>query len=278
MLGAQSYDFQDFTVPTSDPTSAILAGGIIGKGPDQTVINFTGPITTSFPIFTLGDTTRWNVIRIQSATGRLNGPVLSGFTLLVSAPTIPGQLFNGIRIAAADNLLIQDVHVIGVPGTGNLPPFETFGVDLIDCRSPKLERVVVDGNGRGGAGIGMNLTTDASLESCIARDNANSHGFACFQCSQVTFANCLSENNGTGAASRSGAGFNHEESFSTTHINSRAIGNSLASFRYWAAHRSTTGHRIVRSYGDGELLVQGDQSAGDIAVVDSTLVKGVVQG
>jgi hypothetical protein len=277
VLGAQSYDYQDFSAPTSDGTSALLANGIIGKGSDRTVIDFTGPITTNFPVFTLGDTTRWNVIRIQSAVGRLAGPVLSGFTLRVSAPTIAGQLFNGLRIAAADDLLMQDVHVIAVPGTGNLPPFETFGLDLIDCKRPTLKGVVVDGYGRGGAGIGMNLVTDASLESCIARRNANSHGFACFQCSQVTFTNCLSQDNGTGGGSRSGAGFNHEESFSTAHFNSQATGNSLASFRYWAAHRSTTGHSIIRSYGDGDLLVQGDQSPGNIAIVDSTIVKGVVQ-
>jgi hypothetical protein len=278
ILGAQTYDYRDFSAPTSGGTSALLASGIIGKGSDKTVIDFTGPISTTFPVFVLGDTTRWNVIRIQSAIGRLAGPVLSGFTLRVSAPANAGQLFNGLRIAAADDLLIEDVHVIAVPGTGNLPPFETFGLDLIDCKRPTLRRVVVDGYGRGGAGIGMNLVTNASLESCVARHNANSHGFACFQCSQISFTNCVSEDNGTGTQGRSGAGFNHEESFSTTHLNSRSTGNSLASFRYWAAHRTTTGHSIIRSYGDGELLVQGDQSPGNISIVDSTIVKGVVQG
>ena len=277
MLGAQSYDFQDFTEPTSGETCAILAGGIIGKGPDQTIIDLTGPIKADFPSYELGDTTRFNVIRIQSTIGRLSSPVLSGFTLRVSAPQVAGQLFNGLRISAADDLLIEDVVVLAVPGTGNLPPFETFGIDLLDCKRPTLRRVRVDGQGRGAAGIGLNLATQATLDSCTASHNSFSHGFTCYQCSGVRFTDCVAEDNGTGKGTRAGVGFNHEETFFTEHVNSRATGNSLASYRYWAANRTTKGHRILRSYGDGAVLAAGDQSPKDILIEDSRIPAGIVQ-
>ena len=277
MLSAQSYDFRDFTEPTSGQTCALLAGGIIGKGSDRTFIDLTGPIKTDFPPYELGDTTRFNVIRIQSTVGRLSHPVLSGFTLRVSAPAIAGQLFNGLRISATDGLLLEDVVVLGIPGTGNQPPFETFGIDLLDCKRPMLRRVRVDGQGLGAAGIGLNLVSDATVDSCTASHNSFSHGFTCYQCSGVRFVDCLSTDNGSGTASGSGVGFNHEETFRTEHVNSRSTGNSLASYRYWAANRTTTGHQILRSFGDGAVLVQGDQSAKDISIRQSHIPAGIVR-
>jgi hypothetical protein len=274
-LGAQTYSYADFTDASSGRTSALLAAGIVGQGSDRTIIDLTGPILTEFPLWHQGETTHFNVARIEPAPGlRLASPVLSGFTLRVSAPTVPGALFNGLRIARSDDLLIEDVRVLGVPGTGNLPPFETFGIDVLSCARPVLRRVVVDGQSRGGAGIGINTSTDALLDTCTSSANANSHGFACYQSQRVTFINCNAEHNGTGLGGRAGVGFNHEESDEMLHIQSRAIGNSLASFRFLASGKSTTGHRIIRSFGDGAIILAGNQSVDDISVEASTIDGG----
>lgn len=277
-LGAQTYTYADFSEPASGLTSAILAGGIIGQGADRTIIDLTGPIQTQFPHWQPGDTTQWNVIRIEPAPNeRLTKPVLSGFTLRVSAPQVAGALFNGIRIARCDDLLIEDVRVVGVPGTGNQPPFETFGLDLLSCVSPVLRRVVVDGQGRGGAGIGLNTSNDALIDTCTSSHNANSHGFAIYRSQRVTFVDCVSTDNGSGTGGRSGAGFNHEESEEVVHIQSSADGNSLASFRFLASDASTTGHRLIRCTGDGSVLLAGHQKRSGISLEGSDIAGGFAQ-
>ena len=274
-LAAQTYTYADFSEPASGLTSAILAGGIVGQGADRTIIDLTGPIQTQFPRWQPGDTTQYNVIRIEPAPNeRLTKPVLSGFTLRVSAPQVAGALFNGIRIARCDDLLIEDVRVVGVPGTGNQPPFETFGIDLLSCASPVLRRVVVDGLGRGGAGIGLNTSNDALIDTCTSFHNQNSHGFAIYRSQRVTFVNCVSNDNGTGTQSRSGAGFNHEESEEVVHIQSTANGNSLASYRFLASGTSTSGHRLIRCTGDGSVLLDGQQKRSGISLEDSDIAGG----
>ncbi len=278
-LGAQTYTYADFTEPASGMTSAILAGGIIGQGSDRTFIDLTGPIRTGFPTWHFGDTTQWNVIRIEPTDGRrLQKPVLSGFTLRITAPLSPAALFNGIRIARCDDLLVEDVRVVGVPGAGNLPPFETFGIDLLSCARPVLRSVVVDGQGRGAAGIGLNSSNDALLESCASAHNANSHGFACYQSERVTFVNCVSNDNGTGTSNRAGAGFNHEDCQQAVHIQSQANGDSLASFRFLATGTSTRGHRLIHSTGNGSIMTDGNQSPDGISVEASTIDGGWSRG
>lgn len=278
-LGARTYTYADFSEPAAGMTSALVAGGITGLGSDRTIIDFTGPIRTLFPTWQLGDTTQWNVIRIEPPAGRrLVNPVLSGFTLRVSAPQVAGALYNGIRIARCDGLLVHDVKVVGVPGTGNLPPFETFGIDLLSCSGPVLRSVVVNGQGRGGAGIGLNNSNDALLESCVSSHNANSHGFAIYGSKRVTFVDCVSNHNGTGTNNRGGAGFNHEESDEVVHIQSEANGNSLASFRFLATDASTTGQRLIHCTGDGTVLVDGEQSRDDISLEQSTITGGWATG
>jgi hypothetical protein len=278
-LGAQTYSYADFTEPTSGMTAAILAGGIVGQGSDRTVIDLTGPIRTHFPDWAQGDTTQWNVIRVEPPGGqRLQKPVLSGFTLRITAPRNAAALFNGIRIARCDDLLIEDVRVVGVPGTGNLPPFETFGIDLLACARPVLRRVAVDGQARGGAGIGLNSSNDALLESCKSTHNANSHGFACYQSDRITFVDCISSDNGTGSSNRAGAGFNHEDCQQAVHVKSQANGNSLASFRFLATGISTRGHRLIHSTGDGSVMTDGNQAAAGISIEASTIEGGWSRG
>lgn len=278
-LGAQTYSYADFTEPRSGRTAAVLAGGIVGQGADRTVIDLIGPIRTQFPRWQLGDTTQWNVIRIEPSDGeRLQKPVLSGFTLRITAPNVANALFNGIRVARCDDLLIEDVRVVGVPGTGNLPPFETFGIDLLSCARPVLRGVVIDGQARGGAGIGLNSSNDALLDSCKSAHNANSHGFACYQCERITFVSCISNDNGTGTSNRAGAGFNHEDCQQAVHVQSQADGNSLASFRFLATGASTQGHRLIHSTGDGSIMTDGNQSPDGISIEASVIDGGWSRG
>ncbi len=278
-LGAKTYSYADFTLSASGMTAAILAGGIIGQGSERTIIDLTGPIRTQFPSWELGDTTQYNVIRVEAPIGqRLQKPVLSGFTLQITAPRNAAALFNGIRIARCDDLVIEDVRVIGVAGSGNQPPFETFGLDLLACSRPVIRNVVIDGHSLGGAGIGLNSTNDALLESCRSGHNANSHGFACYQSDRITFVNCVSNDNGTGAGGSAGAGFNHEDCEDAVHVQSQADRNSLASFRFLATGASTHGHRLIHSTGDGSIMTEGNQSPNGISVEASIIDGGWTRG
>lgn len=267
-LGAETYSYSDFTQPGQSAVF-IAADGIQGAGSDRTIIDLRSVDKTNFPVWKTGDTTPFDVIRAQPPKLVLPGmmaPKFVGFSLIVD-PAAQKGLYNGLRLAYATNPLIEDVRVVGVPGTGNQPPWETFGIDLTHCQGALLRDVVIDGQDMSGAGIGLNNCFGTLLDRCESHHGGCSHGFTAWNCLGVTYLDCVSRDNGFGIAGKGGVGFNSEETSNTVHVQSRSYNNSMADFRYLSSKGSTANHRIIGAYPLlPKIVFAGSQSADDVKI------------
>lgn len=267
-LGAQEYDYHDFTNAANSTIFLPDASGIQGQGSDKTIIRLTSDDKTAYPAFPKGSTTTFNVVRSQPGKLVLPGlikPVFSGFTLIVDPGMQKGGLFNGIRLGYATGAVFDDVEVRTVPGNANVPPGETFGIDLVNCDGTFLRNVRIKGGNVSGAGIGLNRCTDTTLDRCESGDSGSSHGYTAWQCNGVTFLDCVAHGNGNGIGGTGGYGFNHEDTSNVRHVQSRSYANSMGGYRFYASGASTVGHRLIGPVGG--IIYAGGQKASDVDVV-----------
>lgn len=262
-LGAGTFKFSDFA---NNGASIFDPAGIQGAGPGLTVVEFDTVDKTSFPALKAGDTTALNIVRSQGVAGKLiAGAVFSGFTLRV-LPSARKGLYNGLRVAYAQSPLFEDIVVEGVPGSANVPPGESFAIDLVHCDGAVLRRVVVDGKSISGAGVGINSSSNTTLDRCESHHNGSSHGFTAWTCSGVTYLDCVAHDNGSGTGGRGGVGFNCEDSSNTLNVRPVSYRNSLGGFRYYSsASGISKGHRLIGAQPQG-VIYQGHSGSSEVQV------------
>ena len=240
-LGATALRFRDFTRAQGTLDGGVLGGsaaGLAGVGASHTTIELVPhssthrrDVPTAFP-----STNQLSVLRVTGSAR-----VLTGFTVRATAQ---GQLYNGLRVDRVRDLRAGHIKVVGIPGNAFAPPGETFGINDYRTVGAHWSHVVVDGEGVGASGFGVNSSTDITLCAVTARNNAAAMGFAFWQTKGIRLVDCVAVHNGF-------SGFNFERTSGTvTLVRPVAHGN-----RY-------------------DMRIASDRSSARFRIVDPVLVNG----
>jgi len=159
-LGAGIFTFSDFA---DNAWGLEVQGSLIGAGVDQTVLQMVPRTSTkSGMIPTAAMST--NPLSLVTGTG---SPVLSGFTV---AATDQGHLYNGLRLNDTTNARISDVKVVGIPGNSVSPPGETFVINDYSSDGNIYTNIEIDGRDVAAAGMGINSTTNLTINGLTVRN------------------------------------------------------------------------------------------------------------
>ena len=221
-----TYRFADFSAGL---LGVDLTGGLVGRGSGSTVLEMApGSSTKQSSVPTEAwSTNQLSLIRVQHAT------TISGLTL---RGTDQGHLYNGLRISRSTGARISDVRVVSVPGSDDIPPGETFGINDYSTSGTHYSDVEVDGNGGGGSAFGTNNSNDVTVSDSSFHDSGHANGATFWQTKNVTVRNTVSSGNRD-------AGFNFERVSGTVvldHVTTKS--NRLSDLRI----NSDTGSAVYR--------------------------------
>jgi hypothetical protein len=231
--------------PYGTPLAAVVAPthiSIQGAGRDCTVFKLDASATWTTTVIASGvnagatpnyATNKYAVLRI---TDNGSGNEYNDFTLDCSrmSGSWPHE-FNGIEVRYSTASQMNRVKVIGVPGSKNIPPHETFHINYYHCSTFVTSDVELDGDHVGASGFAPNNCTSMTFDNVWAHDKSASHGLANYNSTGTTVNNGLFENNGTGVGDEGGVGINCEGSLGTFTFNGcTSRGNTLSATRIYA--------------------------------------------
>ena len=169
---------------------------------------------------------------------------ISGFTL---RGTEQGHLYNGLRISRSSGTRISDVRVVAVPGSDDIPPGETFGINDFHTDGSRYSGVEVDGNGIASANFGTNSSANTLIEDSWFHDSGHANGVTFWQTRNVTVRDTRSTGNYD-------AGFNFERVSGDVLLDHVTIrGNRLSHLRI-NSDKGSADYRIVDPVFDGPKL------------------------
>lgn len=248
--------------PYGTPTAAVVAPtniSIQGSGVTCTVFKLDPSAKWTTTVTDAGatpnyTTNQYDVIRIDD-NGKNNQ--YNDFTLDCSraSGSWPHE-FNGIEVRSATSSQINRAKVIGVPGSENTPPHETFYINYYRSTGVVTSNVELDGDHVGASGFAPNDSTGLVFNNVWSHDMAASHGIADYNSKDTTINGGLFENNGVGTGRQGGIGINNEGSLGTfTFNNCTSRGNSLSATRIYADTNSFSqgGQTTAYIYKDGVL-------------------------
>ena len=233
---------------------------LIGSGPGTIIRTIPNTMTAAqaatIPTAVKGPTNPLRVLLIPKGTGIK----MSQFT--VQGTPQNGKLYQGVFVYRCNNSIFSDIKVMGIPGSFNAPPGETYALQVHNGTGNQFLRVDCDGRDTSGkrvgaVGIAFTDTSNHQLRDCYTHHHAYSHGLVTWQSSGITTWNHRSEYNGsTGNGGWRASGINHEKSRNTIHYGARLGNNTLSEVRYYAQPASggdpysgdTGGHQIRDSY------------------------------
>lgn len=133
--------------------------------------------------------------------------------------TDQGHEYNGIRIDRCNDALISDLFLDGAsPGSANMPPGETFGINVYMSPRARMLNTEVDGRhpvtrARWCASpVGWNDTTDAYVENCYFH-HSKAGMPTWWETQNVEVIDTTSYANGSGGGSLNGQAFNFERAW-----------------------------------------------------------------
>lgn len=187
-LSAGTYSFSDF----QPKIGLVLNGrGIRGAGKTSTVIQMNAYSSTrksSVPTATGSS----NPLSLMQATG---SPKLSNFTL---QGTPQGHLYNGLQVLGATNAAVSSVKISSIPGSGHVPPGETFGLNDLRTSNSTYTDLEIDGAGVGASGFAGNMSSNIKVTRGYFHDNVNSAGLTLYRSTNATLTDIRSINNHMG--------------------------------------------------------------------------------
>ncbi|RIX28800.1 right-handed parallel beta-helix repeat-containing protein [Amnibacterium setariae] len=241
-IGRRTISVRNFTPAEGTVDGGVLgpaAAGLVGRGRRASVIQVRAHSSTRarsipkrFP-----HTNQLSVLRVTGAAR-----VLEGFTV---RGTAQGHLYNGLRIDRVRNLRASRLRVEHIPGDDGAPPGETFGINDYRTVGSRWSHVVVDGDGVGASGFGVNGSKGLVACDVTATRNTAGMGFAFWQSSDVRLVDC------------------------------RAIDNGFSGFNF---ERSTGRTVLVRPQASGNkygMRIASDRSSARFVIVDPVMTNGV---
>lgn len=199
--------------------------GLLGSGIDQTIFRVKAGSSTKVGSVPTTGTNPLYVIR--TATNPTGGFTASGFTVYgTDQPGDPNignrpHCYGGIMLDHVAAPILTDIKFIGIPGSSNSPPGETFQLNEFGCTNGIYTRIESDGRTptatsyyAAGARVsaspfGFNDSTNPTKQDCYGHHSLTSMPTA-WETVKLTTYNERSEYNGTGSGSLRGHGFNHE--------------------------------------------------------------------
>lgn len=95
--------------------------------------------------------------------------------------TAQGHLYGGLRVDKSDTPELYELRVVDIPGNSDVPPGETFGINLWRCSDVNVHDVEIDGGGVGASGLGLNTCTAGQVESLTTHDHKYCKGVALWE-------------------------------------------------------------------------------------------------
>jgi hypothetical protein len=204
-------DFNDSEVTSCFVPSNV--GGIWGSGVGVTILQMApnsstkGSMVAGIAAF---DTNPCEMMRVVHSNFVLKNLQING--------TSQGHAYGGVQIGDGSvqyqtGVVIDTVKIVGVPGTSNFPPGETFMMDLNWNDAAQILNCEFDGAGVSGANLGFNHCKNSYVADTYTHDSGHSHGIAWWRCTGAETLRVRSENNGRGSISSSnfGACLNYEQ-------------------------------------------------------------------
>lgn len=108
-----------------------------------------------------------------------------------------GHLHGGMRVRNDNGTAhLYNVELANAaPGSGHVPPVETFGVDLWHILAALLENVQADGGGAAGSLLGFNNVGKSVVKDSTLANGKNGHGATWWLCGDVETDNVISKGN-----------------------------------------------------------------------------------
>lgn len=189
-VGAGTHSFANFE---SDNVGLDARGkaGFRGAGVGSTVIRMTPYTSTKRSLVPTAKGTS-NPLYLMALNG---SPVVSGFTL---QGTSQGHLYSGLKIQNASSARVSNVKVAAIPGSGYVPPGETFALNDQRSNGSVYSDVEIDGAGVTSTAFGTNSSTNVTVNRGYFHDSPGSAGAAFWQTKGIAINDVRSVRNRTG--------------------------------------------------------------------------------
>lgn len=183
-----TWSFSDFA-----PVNGLTLSGrsLTGAGRSSSVVQMNAYSSTrrsSVPT-AVGSS---NPLYLLQASG---SPRLANFTL---KGTSQGHLYNGLQMLRTSNATVSNVKIVAIPGSGHVPPGETFAVNDYRTTGSKYSDLEVDGAGVGASAFAANMSSGVSITRGYFHDNVNSAGVTLYRSNGATLTDIRSINNHMG--------------------------------------------------------------------------------
>lgn len=162
------------------------------------------------------------ILRIGRGSSKATTQYISD--LVVDGTSAEGHIYNGINIYYGTNASVNNLTVLGVPGSGSAPPSETFPIDNYQSSRTTFTGCMVDGSSGGSniaaSGLGNNSAPYVLGIGSTFKNMRYGAGVTHYLCASPTYIGCTFRDNHS-------AGANFEKTTGTiTMVNCTFINNA----------------------------------------------------
>lgn len=194
--------------------------GILGSGIGFTIFQIQAGSSTQVgqvPAQSTGQTNPLYIFRTSPSpsTFTAQGFTINGTDQPVNPDTGQPHAYGGFMFDHVGTLTVTDCQAIGIPGSANSPPGETFAWNNYGCTNSTATRVETDGRNsagvrRGASPWGNNSAVNHTWDHCYFHHSLTSMPTSWQHTGTLTSYYLRSEYNGTGSGLLSSHGINHE--------------------------------------------------------------------
>lgn len=175
-------------------TSMLYSGNIIGytNGTiEMTPSSSTHASTVNAQVAANSGTVQETIIRL----GRGSSQATTAYMGANIQATTQGHIYNGLKIYYCTDAVVENLSIIGIPGSSGAPPGETFALNNYRSTNTTVRNVIVDGRGVMAAGMGSNYCQTILVQNSTFANSSHGAGITHYLSADPTYENVTLDGN-----------------------------------------------------------------------------------